>query len=89
MEQEIATQGEATSDADFTGGRDRIRYSIPIGNAQGPFQVEAELWFQPISYRWAENLRPYEALEPQRFTRYYDAMSSGSAVMIDEASATR
>ena len=89
VEQEIATQGEATSDADFTGGRDRIRYSIPVGNAQGPFQVEAELWFQPISYRWAENLRPYEAMEPQRFTRYYDAMSSGSAVMIDEASATR
>jgi hypothetical protein len=89
VEQEIATQGEATSDADFTGGRDRIRYSIPVGNAQGPFQLEAELWFQPISYRWAENLRPYEAMEPQRFTRYYDAMSSGSAVMIDEASATR
>jgi hypothetical protein len=89
VEQEIATQGEATNDADFTGGRDRIRYSIPVGNAQGPFQVEAKLWFQPISYRWAENLRPYEAMEPQRFTRYYDAMSSGSAVMIDEASATR
>ena len=81
-DQQIAPQGDAMNDADFTGGGDRIRYSIALGSAQGPFQVEAELWFQPISYRWANNLKSYNAMEPQRFTRYYDAMSSGSAVML-------
>jgi hypothetical protein len=88
VEQEIAPQGNAMTDDDFVGGRDKIRYAIPVANAQGPLRVDVELWFQPISYRWAENLRSYTAAEPQRFTRYYDAMSSGSAVLIDRASAT-
>jgi hypothetical protein len=89
VDAEIAVQGGAASDEDFTGGGDRIRYSVPLGNAQGPYQVEAELWFQPISYRWANNLKPYDAMEPQRFTRYYDAMSSGSAVMLVRAATTK
>ena len=77
------------TDNDFTGGGDKIRYSVALGNSQGPYQVDAELWSQPISYRWANNLRPYNAMEPQRFTKYYDTMSSGSAVMLVRATATR
>jgi hypothetical protein len=87
--QEIAPQGEAMTDINFTGGGDKIRYSIAVGNSQGPFQVDAELWFQPISYRWANNLKPYNAMEPQRFTRYYESMSSGSALVLVRANATR
>jgi hypothetical protein len=89
VDQEIAPQGGAMTDPDFKAGGDTIRYSIFIGNAEGPFQVEAEFWFQPISFRWANNLKPYSAMEPQRFTRYYDAMSSGSAVMLVRTSATK
>jgi hypothetical protein len=89
VDQQIAPQGEAVNDADFTGGGDKIRYSVALGNAQGPFQVETELWFQPISYRWANNLKPYKAAEPQRFTAYYDSMATGSAVMLTRANATR
>ena len=88
-EQMIAPQGGAMNDADFMGGGDKIRYSVPLGNAQGPYQVEAEFWFQPISYRWANNLKPYNAMEPQRFTGYYDAMSSGSGVMLVRATAAK
>lgn len=90
VEQQIAPQGEAMNDADFTSGGDRIRYSIPLNNAQGPFLVEAEFWFQPISFRWANNLRRYgDAMEPRRFTSYYNSMSTGSAVLIGKASAIR
>jgi hypothetical protein len=85
--QEIAPQGGAMDDADFVGGGDTIRYNIPVTGAEGPFRVDVELWFQPISYRWAANLRSYAAAEPQRFVRYYDAMSSGSAVLIALTSA--
>jgi len=88
-EQMIAPQGGAMNDADFMAGGDKIRYSVPLGNAQGPYQVEAEFWFQPISYRWANNLKPYNAMEPQRFTGYYDAMSSGSGVMLVRATAAK
>jgi hypothetical protein len=89
VDQEIAPQGGAVNDADFQGGGDKVRYSVALGSAQGPYQVEAELWFQPISYRWANNLRPYNAMKPQRFLKYYEAMSSGSAVMLVRAMATK
>jgi hypothetical protein len=87
VELEIAPQGRAVDDDDFTGGGDRIRYAVPLGGAQGPFSVTTELWFQPISFRWAANLKAYTAPEPQRFTRYYDAMSAGSAVVVARAAA--
>lgn len=54
VDQEIAPRGGAMSAEDFTGGGDTIRYAIPLGSAQGPFRVVAELWFQPISFRWAD-----------------------------------
>ena len=89
VEADIAPKGNAMDDDNFTGGSDKIRYSIPTGNAQGPFQVEVELWFQPISFRWATNLKSYKAMETERFTGYYETMSSGSGVMLTRASAAR
>lgn len=89
VDAEIAPQGNAVTDNDFTSGGDKIRYTVNTGNAQGPFRVEAELWFQPISYRWATNLKAYDATESRRFSRYYEEMSSGSGVMLVRATATR
>ena len=34
--------------------------------------VSAELLFQTIGYRWAENLRDYDAFETNRFVEYYE-----------------
>lgn len=48
----------------------------------GPYQVEAELYYQSIGHRWAENLRSYDAPEPQRFVRYYDAMAAAATVRL-------
>jgi len=89
VESDIVPKGNAMEDDNFTGGSDKIHYSIPVANAQGPFQVEVEFWFQPISFRWANNLKSYKAMETERFTGYYDTMSSGSAVMLTRASATK
>jgi len=89
VETDIAPKGNAMDDDNFTGGGDKIRYSIPVGNAQGPFQFEVEFWFQPISFRWANNLKSYKAMETERFTGYYDTMSSGSGVMLTRATATK
>jgi hypothetical protein len=85
---DIAVYGTATDDADFTAGRDRVRYTIDVGDAPGPLAIEAELWFQPIGYRWAHNLRPYRAAEPQRFLRYYEQMAAASAILLANARAT-
>lgn len=86
---QVAVHGDAESDADFNGDGDRVRYSVATGSAQGPFQVEAELWFQPISYRWAENLRQYDNEEARRFNRFYDSMAQASAIMLVQASARK
>ena len=49
----------------------------------GPFTVEAELLYQPIGFRWAQNLESYtQAAEPRRFTEYYDAMAGGTAATL-------
>ena len=85
---DTAVHGSAATDQDFDSGRDRVRYSIAAGPASGPVTVVVKLWFQPIAYRWAENLRRYNAPEPQRFVRYYDAMAANSAVVIAEARTT-
>jgi len=85
--EDIAVRGSATSDADFDGGGDRIRYSVDLRGATGPFSVRVELWYQPIGFRWARNLADYDADEPRRFVRYYDSMAAASALVLARASA--
>jgi hypothetical protein len=71
---DIAVLGEARDDGNFVGGGDRIRYELPITTA-GPLVVEAELLYQTIAFRWADNLRSRRAPETDRFVRYYDSLS--------------
>ena len=78
--------GAAASDPDFGAGSDRVRYSVAVDAAGGPFAVEAELWFQPIGYRWAENLAAYDTPETRRFVRYYREMARASAILLARAS---
>jgi len=49
--------------------------------------VTAELLYQSIGYRWAENLRAYDAAETQRFVRYYEGAAAGSALPLARATA--
>jgi len=78
----VAVHGAAADDPDFAAGADRVRYAIELGAATGPFTVEAELWYQPIGFRWADNLRGYDAVEPRRFVGYYDALAADSAARL-------
>jgi hypothetical protein len=85
-EADIAVVGDALNDPAFTGGGHRVRYSTLLGTATGPFSIEAELWYQPIGYRWANNLKPYDhADEPRRFSSYFDSMQSSTAVVLARA----
>ncbi|HKL27564.1 MAG TPA: hypothetical protein VJ910_15170 [Desulfuromonadales bacterium] len=79
--EDVAVQGKAFRDADFQAGQDEIRYSIPL-EGQGPYMVEAELWYQPIAFRWARNLAAYQAAEARRFVAYYQGMADQSAVRL-------
>jgi hypothetical protein len=79
---DIAVYGDALADPRFTDHGHKIRYSVDVGNSAGPFDVDVELWYQPIGYRWANNLKNYDADEPRRFTGYYDSMGGGTAVLL-------
>lgn len=87
-DKDIAVYGRAAEDPNFNGDGDRVRYSVSIEGAPGPFQVDAELWYQPIGYRWANNLKPYKsASEPRRFNKYYDSMGPGTALILARTTA--
>ncbi|HVY79819.1 MAG TPA: hypothetical protein VG994_02460 [Steroidobacteraceae bacterium] len=84
---EIAVHGDALADPSFTGGGDDVVYSISSERSHGPFSVSVELVYQPIGYRWAHNLAPYDAPEPRRFVRYFESMQSETAVVLAHARA--
>lgn len=86
-DKDVAVQGGAASDPDFTGGGDHLRYVIDVGQAQGPFEVRAELRYQSIGYRWAQNAKR-DADESRRFIRYYDSMAAASSATLAAVTAT-
>ena len=85
---DIAVIGAAREDADFTGTGDAVRYLVDLRGASGPFEIDVELRFQPISFRWADNLRRYDAPEPRRFLTFFDAMASASSVSLARSTIT-
>jgi hypothetical protein len=80
--EDIAVHGGAADDPDFVGGSDRVQYRVTLGEHSGPLHVHATLWYQPIAFRWADNLRAYDAPEPRRFVGYYDSMATATAVWL-------
>ncbi len=87
-DKDIAVQGEAVTDADFTDRGHSIRYSVPVDILQGPFSVKVVLRYQPIAYRWAENLSGYETVETRRFVGYYRRMSHESHAILAQTEKT-
>jgi hypothetical protein len=79
---DVAVHGAAEPDADFLGGKDIIFYSLIVGRSNGPFLVQAELWYKPIGYRWAHNLAQEESFETDRFVRYFKDMADSSAILL-------
>jgi hypothetical protein len=86
-ESDVAVRGEASADDDFTDAGDRVSYAVTVAGRQGPFVVDVELRFQPIAFRWAQNLRRYDAPEPARFVTFFDSMAGSSSAVIARGTA--
>jgi hypothetical protein len=84
-EKDIAVIGDAADDPNFTAGSDLVTYSVPIADGQGPFQIEVELRYQPIGFRWAHNLGFYKTSETERFVGYYESMAPESSTVMARA----
>jgi len=83
----VAVQGVAHEDSDFTGGTDRLRYTVNVGDHAGPVTVEVELLYQSIGYRWAQNVGRHGTAESDRFLGYYEATAASSVVKVAGARA--
>ncbi len=69
--EDIAVRGNAREDPDFVGGSDRVLLDVPLSGARRvPYTIEVEVLFQPLGYRWIENLRGAEGAEVERFLRF-------------------
>ena len=82
---DVAVHGVAEDDSDFIGGTDVVRYLADVSGFEGPFEVTAELWYQPIGWRWAMNLGDYETQESGQFLKYFQGMSSGVGALLARA----
>ena len=84
---DIAVHGAAAEDANFVGGSDVVRYSVSVGSARPPFRAVAELWYQPIGYRWAMNLGEYDTPESDQFLGFFNGVASSSGALLARAEA--
>jgi hypothetical protein len=82
---QIAVHGDALEDPEFNDSGDRAVYEVEVNPTGAPFEVTAELWYQPIGFRWAANLKRYNAVEPQRFTAEYASLSKSTAIKLAES----
>jgi hypothetical protein len=85
---DIAVVGEAAQDPAFTGGSATTRYEMSTGGMAGPFHIVVELLYQPVGFRWAQNLATYSAAEPKRFVGYFGTAAARSAQQLAHAEAT-
>ncbi len=68
---DIAVYGDAQPDANFVGGSDTVTYRVDTQGAQGPFTVAAELLYEPLSYRFVQDLLADKTALTERFGGYY------------------
>ncbi|MFO8029927.1 MAG: hypothetical protein R6U28_08710, partial [Cyclonatronaceae bacterium] len=61
---------------------------VDLANAEGPLKITARLYYQPIAYRWAQNLAHYDAPKINRFVDYYESMSNNSSVVLTSTKLT-
>jgi hypothetical protein len=83
---------DARGDLVFESGKllpdGSIGFCREVSTKPQRFSVSVELLFQSIGYRWAQNLKPYEAAETRRFVAYYEQSAADSAVRLAFDTAT-
>ena len=77
---DVAVHGQAKKDEAFQGGRHTTTYKIDVADHEGPFELTAQILYQPIGFRWARNLADYDAAEPKIFVDLHRKMASNSAM---------
>lgn len=85
---EIAVYGEAAGDENFIDGSDVVTYQVAVKDAQGPFTVQAELLYQPLSVPFIMDLLKDETSLTERFGSYY-ARADKAPLLVTSIQATQ
>lgn len=78
---DIAVEGEAANDQNFTASQDQITYQVNVAGKCKPLTITAEILYQTVSYAFAENLRQDGTDLVNRFPGFYDTASKTSKVI--------
>ena len=85
-EPDVAVRGKAIADPSFRGGEDVVSYVIDVSGYQGPFRVEAELLYQPVSYPFLKDLEKISTSEIENFLARFAEVKGYTIVSSDTAS---
>jgi hypothetical protein len=85
---DIMVRGGAMDDETFLDGSDVVTYLVPLGSSRGPYTVTAELLFQTIGFRWAQNLRRGQGGEIDRFLAYYSSVPNAPVLIASASQST-
>ncbi len=71
---DIAVNGAAVEDKNFTEGSDDIKYAINITGFKGPFSISARLLYSSVSYPFISDLESdrEKSKAVERFMEYYE-----------------
>lgn len=78
---DISVIGNAFDDENFGGGEDLILYEIPLENSTAPWQIEIELLYQSIGYRWLQKFYETDTIESQKLVRYLESVPNEPVVI--------
>jgi hypothetical protein len=68
---DIAVYGEAEDDRNFIGGSDEITYRVDTRGFTAPFTISAEMLYEPLSYRFIQDLLDDDTPLVDRFDGFY------------------
>jgi hypothetical protein len=71
LPEQVAVFGGALQDPNFVGGGDTITYQIDVSGAKGPFTFNAELLYEPLSYRFIVDMFTDKTDQIDQFSGYY------------------
>lgn len=80
---EIAPRG-LRQDGDFVGGEDVTRYVVEVGDAPGPFHVEASLLYQSAGARYLAELLEFDTPQVRALRRLYDSADRTPALVASD-----
>jgi hypothetical protein len=78
---DFAVRGDAASDANLQGGGDQVTYQVSTQGKSGPFEVTAEVLYESISYRFAQDLARDDTDLVKQYMAMHDAADQTPVVL--------